>query len=98
MSDHRKRVETWYKSLPPKLGKKVTKKRELKVELYPIYLWAKYWEPSNKFFSPKLPMHSVKRLKYWATRYRVKVNGRWLKEEAKFQSFTKAELRYRFFR
>lgn len=97
MNEHRRPVEVWIRRLPKITGKKVCKNCTLKIELFPIYLWASHWEPASPLFSPKLPLKSGTRKEYWETRYRIRVNGKWESRKAKYVGYTKKQIRERYF-
>ncbi len=98
MGEHRKPSEVWFRRLPKKMGKKPPKNDTIRIELFPAYLWARHWEPGSSLFSPKLPLHSVSRRDYWVSRFRIRVNGKWIGSRAKFVTYTKEMIRERYFR
>jgi len=98
MSDHRKPTEVWYKSLPQKRGTKKRKKRDLKIELVPAFLWRGLWKPRCGLFVPAVPLRFEDMILYWTTRYRIRVNGRWVGPTGRYKMSTKKQIRERYYR
>lgn len=97
MNEQRKPTETWFKRLPVKVGQKASRKCNLKIELFPLYLWGRWWSPGCHLFSPKLPLRSEDRIEFWQIRYRIRVNGKWVGSRAKYVSYTKQMILDRYF-
>jgi hypothetical protein len=98
MNEQRKPSETWFKRLPRKVGQKASRKCNLKIELFPVYLWGRWWSPGSSLFSPRLPLRTEDRLEFWQTRYRIRVNGKWVGSRAKYVGYTKQQIRERYFK
>jgi len=98
MSERRPSSEIWIKRLPQNEGKKAGDFCTLKIELFPARFWALKWEPSSTLFYPKPSIQSEKRSEYWLTRFRVRVNGKWLGDRAKYVTYTKEQILERYFR
>jgi hypothetical protein len=98
MSEHRQPVEVWIRRLPEKEGKKSPDSCTLKIELFPARYWALKWEPCSSLFSPKPSLNSLTRKEYWLSRYRVRVNGKWLGGRAKYVTYTKEQVLELYFR
>jgi hypothetical protein len=98
MSEHRKPIEFWSKSLPQKQGTKKRKKRLFEIELVPAFLWRGLWEPRSKLFIPQVPLRHEDMTEYWTTRFRIRVKGRWVGPAGRLKMFTKQQIRERYFR
>lgn len=98
MSEYRTPAEIWIKRLPEKDGKKPGVFCSLKIELFPAHYWAEHWEPGSDLFSPKPPLQSEARKQYWTSRYRIRVNGKWVGDKAKYVTFDKLAIRERYFK
>lgn len=98
MSDHRKHTLVWTQSVPRKRGTKKQKKDSFRIELCPASLWEDLWEPCSTLFVPKVPLRLDDRRDYWDSRYRIRVNGKLVGSTGRYQMFTKAEIRERYFR
>jgi len=98
MSEHRQPTEIWIKRLPQNEGKKALDSCSLKIEIFPAHYWAMKWEPCSSLWFPKPPLNILARKEYWETRLRVRVNGKWLGTRAKYVTFTKEQIRERYFR
>ncbi len=98
MSDHRKPVDVWYKRLPQKRGTKKRKFRLLKIELVPACEWKSLWEPCSTLFIPKVPLRYDSMNEYWETRFRIRVDGKWVGPNGQYRMFTKVMIRERYFR
>ena len=83
--------------MPQGEGKKASGLIAIKIELFPAYFWAEHWEPASSLFSPKLPLQSEARRDYWTSRYRIRVNGKWVGDRAKYVTFDKVAIRERYF-
>lgn len=84
--------------MPENEGKKQGKNCTVKVELFPAHYWGKCWSPENNgIFSPKLPLQNEARREYWLSRYRIRVNGKWVGTRAKYVTYSKAQIRERYF-
>ncbi|MFA7174797.1 MAG: hypothetical protein WC340_15585 [Kiritimatiellia bacterium] len=92
MSELRKPVEIIKLFLPVNAGKKTGFSCTLRVELYPASCWRNRWEPCSTLFYPKVPLKTSLRRNYWETRYRIRVNGRWRCNHAKYETFTREEI------
>ncbi len=93
MSEIRQPAEIWQIILLKNRGKKNAKKCRLRIELFPAQLWREHWQPLTKLFFPRVPLQTVNRLQYWKKeRYRLRINGRWMQEKAKYQFFTKEQI------
>jgi hypothetical protein len=97
MSETRLPAEIWTKRVPVNDGKKSGDFRTVKIELFPAGLWRFHWEPCSPAFFPKVPLQTEARLDYWRSRYRIRVNGRFVRARAKYETFTKAQIRARYF-
>ena len=90
MSEVRIPDEVWSVSLPQNQGKKLTK-----IELFSAKQWREYAlriKDRNRF-SPKIPGLPAARREYYSTRYRVRVDGRFILGPRKtFITFTKQEI------
>jgi hypothetical protein len=98
MSERRQSIEIWTLRLPQNRGKKPGVFSTTKIELFPSHYWAEHWEPGSKLFSPRLPLRSISRKEYWETRYRVRVDGRWLGTKAKYVTYTRDEVIEKYFK
>jgi len=90
MSETRTPEIIWEVSLPGCKGKK-----QLKIELFPASLWREYAMriKDRKRFSPKIPSLPDAMNEYYATRYRIRVNGRFVLGPKKtFLTFSKEEI------
>ncbi len=93
MSEVRQPTEIWQIILPKKQGKKVAKNYRLRIELFPARLWKAHCKPSTTLFHPVVPMHTARRIQFWEKEhYRLRINGCWFREKAKFQFFTKEQI------
>lgn len=98
MGEIRTPVEIWTRRLLESDGKKAGDFRTQKVELFPAFFWAEHWEPGSELFAPRLPLQTRARKEYWLSRYRIRVNGRWVGTRAKYVTFTRDEILGRYFR
>ncbi len=93
MSEIRQPAEIWQIILPRNKGKKVAKNCRLRIELFPASLWRWNWHLLSRLFYPKVPNSLSARKEYWGKeRYRLRINGRWVQEKAKYQFFTKEQI------
>lgn len=92
MSEVRRPVEIIKRFLPVNDGKKAGVFCIVKVEIFPASCWRDRWEPCSKLFYPKVPLKTSSRKDYWETRYRVRVNGKWRSEKAKYETYTREEI------
>ncbi len=93
MSEIRQPAEIWQIILPKNKGKKVAKNCRLRIELFPASLWRWNWHLLSRLFYPKVPNSLSTRKEYWQKeRYRLRINGRWVQEKAKYQFFTKEQI------
>jgi len=97
MSEYRNPVEVWIRRLPDNDGKKPHKKLQQKIELFPAHYWAMAWEPGSSMFFPKLPLHGGERKVFWESNYRIRVNGKWVGEEAKYRFYHKTQIGQMYF-
>lgn len=86
MSDYRVPVYVWKIFLPVEQGRKVPP--VCIVELYLAKDFKNKFTPGCRLFSPRVPLHSDARKRYWASHYRLRVNGVWIKDKADYQMFT----------
>jgi hypothetical protein len=42
-------------------------------------------------------LHGERRKEYWLTRFRVRVNGKWMGDRAKYVTFTKEQILEKYF-
>lgn len=98
MSEIRRPAEIWMRRLPGNDGKKAGENCTLKIELFPAHYWREHWEPASVLWSPKLPLKSESRREYWTSRYRIRVNGVWVGTRAKYVTYSKEQIRERYFR
>jgi hypothetical protein len=96
MSDHRRPIVAFSRRLAGNNGKKTG--GFCRIEIFPAKDFALLWEPSGKGFSPKPPLLDSSRKIFWEGRYRIRVDGRWLVDGAKYTLFTREEILDRFFR
>lgn len=98
MSELRKPLEIWTRRLPESYGKKEGDFCTVRIEIFPAHYWGRHWEPGSELFSPKLPLQGKARKDYWETRFRIRVNGKWSGTRAKYVTYTKEQIRERFFK
>lgn len=98
MSEYRSPTEIWTRRLPQIDGKKTPKNCNQKIELFPAHYWAENWQPGSKLFSPRLPLQSMARKIFWETHFRIRVNGAWVGEAAKYVVYTKDQIRAMYFK
>lgn len=96
MSEFRRPVEIWSRRLPENEGKKPSGFYS-KIEIFPSHYWARHWEPGSDLFHPKMPLQSEARKEAWETRFRIRVNGKWVGEQAKYETYTKQQIFDRYF-
>ncbi len=93
MSEIRLPAEIWQIILPKNKGKKVAKNSRLRIELFPAKLWKEHWRPLTQLFYPRVPLNTIERKNYWERDlYRLRVNGCWIQEKAKFHFYTKKQI------
>lgn len=90
MSDDCRPFEVFHRFLPENDGKKQGAIR-IKYELFTAKTWALVWSPGDRRFSPSPPTVGVARYEFWATRIRVRINGRWYRPQAQYQFLTRGE-------
>jgi hypothetical protein len=62
--------------------------KSVRIELYPAYLFREKFDIYDRSrWSPKPSFQSVARERYFNTRYRVKLDGKWFGEKAKYTMF-----------
>ena len=91
MSETRKPDIIWRMYLPQSSGKKLCKICA-KFELYLARQFALNWRPGSCLFSPYPPLNTDDRQQYWESRYRVRINGQWYSDTAKYQLLTLSEI------
>lgn len=64
----------------------------IKYELFSAVQFAKKWDPMEDSFYPKPPLQGSARMIFWARHFRVRVNGKWLSDAAKYTLYTKDEI------
>jgi len=96
MSEFRKPVEIWVRRLPENEGKK-SDRFCIKIEIFPAHYWARHWEPGSDLFYPKMPLQSEARKAAWEARFRIRVNGRWIGDQAKYETYTIQQIFERYF-
>lgn len=94
MSDHRQPIAVFSCKFAGKDGKKTGEKRL--IEIFAAKDFARAWEPTGKAFSPRPPLRDSDRIVFWQTYYRVRLNGKWLADGARYTLFTREELIARF--
>lgn len=73
-------------------GKKQLK-IDQKVELYPATFWSHKWHPGSQMFAPRPPLKTRDRRDFWLTRFRVKMNGKWVGPDDVINLFTEKAAR-----
>lgn len=94
MSDHRQPIAAFSCRFAGKGGKKTSE--NCRIEIFPATDFALVWEPTGKNFSPRPPLRDADRVAFWETHYRVRVNGRWLVQGAKYTLLNRNEIVTRF--
>lgn len=92
MSESRTPIEKITREVLPGLYGKKSHKICLKIELFPARSWATKWEPGSVQFYPKAPLHDKARKEYWEARYRVRINGKWHSDKAKYMMLTRKQI------
>jgi len=65
--------------------------KSCKYELFTAKTWALVWSPGDRRFFPALPSITVERQQFWETMIRVRINGRWYKDQAAYHFLSWAE-------
>lgn len=91
MSETRTPDEIFLHRLPENNGKK-SGKNCIKYELFQAKQWALDWCPCDRKFFPRPSLESIARKKYWEQMYRLRINGKWHGQEAKYRFYTREEI------
>jgi hypothetical protein len=88
MSDHRRPQEIWVRNmLPGTVGKKKDK-GVIRIELYGAAGFLRH----ARMFRPWLPPSGKGREEYLATRFRVRIGGRWMCGSTRYQLLLRSEI------
>lgn len=91
MSEFRRPDEIIIHRLPGFAGKKQGENCH-KYELFDAVHWALDWTPWDKNYFPAPPLHGLSRRDFWLQMYRVRKDGKWLGDEAKYRFYSRREI------
>ena len=91
MSEYRKPTAAFTIRNAKEGGKKTTESCKL-IEIFKAELFKSKWGPSSSLVSPKIPLHSGSRREMIDTLYRVRIDGKWYRNEAKYTLLTQGQI------